>query len=286
MALLILSDDFDRTLTEGWGTPPVGGAYALGGDTTRFSVSGGAGHIAAAPARSETAYVNSISRTATRVRVSFSSSTGYAGGIQSVTVGGRVTAGGIYQARARIEDGLLRLYTLRDEATLAASTTITHTYTPGQIIWLEVEVVGVSPTTVRARMWLDGQPEPAWQQTATDSTAGMQVAGAVTLRGSVGGTPTTLPTISLDSVRGWDPSVIPLDPPVITLAVTHPTVAGGTNGAIAASWGAVSGATGYDVALVSGTGEPSAPDETITGLTKTYSGLGSGVWTVAVRARA
>ena len=41
---------------------------------------------------------------------------------------------------------------------------------------------GTSPTTLRAKVWPVGSTEPAgWQYTATDSTAGLQAAGALRL---------------------------------------------------------------------------------------------------------
>ena len=45
---------------------------------------------------------------------------------------------------------------------------------------VRVQVTGTAPTVVRARVWRTGQAEPTtWQVSATDATAGLQVAGAV-----------------------------------------------------------------------------------------------------------
>lgn len=288
MPLLIAQDTFDRTLTDAWGSAPLGGAYSLGGVATRYSVAGGKGLIATATGGNEIAYLNAISSTNTHVRAAMSSNTGYLGGVQSFTVGARATAAGIYQARVRIEDGLLRLYVLRDETSLASSTTITHTYVAGQVIWLDVRVMGTGPTTISAKMWVAGSSEPAdYQQVATDSTAGMQVAGAVTLRAAISGSPSSTPIMAYEEMSAWDPTVNPLAAPTVTLTVTHPTVVGGSNGKIVATWPPVPGASHYETALVAGTVTSGfTADDTAATSPKEYSGLAPGVWTVAVRAKA
>jgi hypothetical protein len=57
------------------------------------------------------------------------------------------------------------------------------TYAAGQQLMLRVQVFGTSPTTVRAKLWRTGQPEPsAWQASVTDSTAALQTSGTVGLR--------------------------------------------------------------------------------------------------------
>jgi hypothetical protein len=47
---------------------------------------------------------------------------------------------------------------------------------------VRMQVTGVSPTTLNSMVWVDGTTQPTtWQATATDSTASLQVAGAVGL---------------------------------------------------------------------------------------------------------
>lgn len=288
MPLLIVQDTFDRTLTDTWGSAPLGGAYSLGGVAARYSVADGKGLIAAAAGGNEIAYLNAISSTNTHVRAAVSSNTGYLGGVQSFTVGARATAAGIYQARVRIEDGLLRLYVLRDETTLASSTTITHTYVAGQVIWLDVRAIGTGPTTISAKMWVEGTSEPtSYQRVATDSTAGMQVAGAVTLRAAISGSPSITPIMAYEEMVAWDPTVTPLATPTVSLTFTNPTRVGGSNGSITATWPAVPGAAGYESALVQGVATSGfVADDTSATSPKTYSNLGPGTYTVAVRAKA
>lgn len=288
MPMMIAQDGFERSVTDGWGTAPLGGPWSLGGVATRFSVSGGKARVAVASGGSEIGYLHAISSTNTHVRVALSSSTGYLGDAQSFSVGGRATAAGVYQARVRIEDGLLRLYILRGETALVSSTTITHTYVAGQVIMLDVRVMGTGPTTISAKMWLATTTEPVdYQQTATDNTSGYQVAGAMMMRASIGGAPTSTPVMSFDDLEVWDPTVNPLEAPTVTLTVTHPTGVGGNDGKIVATWPPVPGASGYETALVAGTVTSGfTADDTAATSPKEYSGLAPGVWTVAVRAKA
>jgi hypothetical protein len=69
---------------------------------------------------------------------------------------------------------------------------------------IRVQVFGTSPTTVRARVWPAGTTEPTtWQLSATDSTAGLQVAGSPALRSYISGsaTGTTLTRFSAFAVK-------------------------------------------------------------------------------------
>ena len=53
---------------------------------------------------------------------------------------------------------------------------------------MRVQAFGSSPTTIRARVWLDGGAEPTtWQTSVTDSTAGLQQAGGVGLASYLAG---------------------------------------------------------------------------------------------------
>ena len=54
----------------------------------------------------------------------------------------------------------------------------------GQKLNLRLQAQGVSPTTLRARVWIAGQPEPTtWQITGTDSAPELQVPGGIGIGG-------------------------------------------------------------------------------------------------------
>ncbi len=77
------------------------------------------------------------------------------------------------------------------------------TVSPGSFVWLRAQVSGSSPTTIRIRAWADGGTEPTtWQYSATNSTAGLQVAGGLGLRAYTSSAVTNAPiTLSFDDFR-------------------------------------------------------------------------------------
>ena len=69
-------------------------------------------------------------------------------------------------------------------------------YAPGTSIRVRTEVTGSSPTTIRARAWDPTTAEPTgWLVSATDSTAGMQVAGAIGINSYYSSTATNAPLV-------------------------------------------------------------------------------------------
>lgn len=61
---------------------------------------------------------------------------------------------------------------------------------------LRVQATGVSPTTVRARVWAHGTAEPStWQQSVTDATAGLQEPGGIGVYGYLSGSASTTPIV-------------------------------------------------------------------------------------------
>ena len=67
------------------------------------------------------------------------------------------------------------------------------------------QVFGTSPTTVRAKVWPASGSEPsAWQQSVTDSTAGLQEAGSIALTTYLTGSATNGPIVG--RVSAWQPS--------------------------------------------------------------------------------
>jgi hypothetical protein len=113
---------------------------------------------------------------------------------------------GANQYRARIlvnTSGVITLATRRATSVLldAAldSVTVPGTYTAPAKLWCRAQAYGVSPTTIRARVWFDGNTEPStWHVTSADSTAGFQGAGAVGMWSFTSG------TSSAGSVINWD----------------------------------------------------------------------------------
>jgi hypothetical protein len=70
-----------------------------------------------------------------------------------------------------------------DGASLGSDLDTGVTAVDGVVLWQRVQFQGVNPTTIRARVWLDGTPEPSsWLLNITDANAAMQKAGAVGVR--------------------------------------------------------------------------------------------------------
>jgi hypothetical protein len=76
------------------------------------------------------------------------------------------------------------------------------TWTSGARYRLRVQATGASPTTIRIRAWREGTVEPqGWAFRATDSTAGLQTAGAVGFRAYLSGTAAGAVAFAFDDLR-------------------------------------------------------------------------------------
>ena len=193
---VLAADTFTRTVSSGWGTAETGGAWTVVGGTPALSVSGGKGVMTLLKGETREARLDGLSATRVEASVLFSSNVASAGGAASVTLVGRRVGSSWYAARARLEPGgVMRMYLLRDETSLGTYV-LPGTYVVGQQLNVKVSVTGTGPTTVRAKMWLAGGPEPTtWQATGTDSTPALQVPGSVTLRPNVSASSTIASTV-------------------------------------------------------------------------------------------
>lgn len=180
-ASTLASDSFARTVANGWGTADVGGAWTTTATASSYAVGSGVGVIVVNPGDTRASRLASLASTASVTDVVVSADKVLAGGAMNVTVGGRQVGSSQYSGRIRFEaNGQIRLYLLRDETSLASAYLIPNTtYTAGQAIHIRVSVTGTNPTTVAAKIWVDGTAEPAaWTLQATDATAAMQTAGS------------------------------------------------------------------------------------------------------------
>ncbi|SDQ68173.1 PKD domain-containing protein [Quadrisphaera sp. DSM 44207] len=201
---VLAADAFARTTTSGWGPAETGGAWTTSGGTT--AVTGGAGRATVSAGRTSASTLDAVSATASDVRAAVSvdaAPTG--GGVYASVIARRVGTGG-YHARARV--------TATGAVTLALSSVASGTETvlksvsltgpalaPGQRLLVRVQAVGTAPTTLRARAWVEGTPEPAdWQLTATDSTAALQAAGGVGLSTYLSASATAPLTVAWDDL--------------------------------------------------------------------------------------
>jgi hypothetical protein len=145
--------------------------------------------------------LNAISSTDTEVRASVgfprpTASTIYVG------ISGRKVGTEDYGARVIVgTSGAVELQVHRESHTTVRKITVPGlTFATGDRLNLRLQVTGTSPTTLRAKTWKVGTPEPEdWQITTTDSSAALQRAGTIGLYSYLGQTASPGPaTVTFD----------------------------------------------------------------------------------------
>lgn len=181
---VLASDAFGRTVTTGFGTADVGGAWSTNG--SGFSVSGGQGLVrVSAAGQGPWAQLAGISSTAVDLTSNVVMDARVNSGAAYVGMIGRRVGSSDYRLKVKVApSGLATVSAIRvngGETTLASAST-GITYTAGAVLRTRLQVTGTSPTTIRARVWLSTSTEPStWQVSTTDSTAALQAAGSVGL---------------------------------------------------------------------------------------------------------
>jgi len=85
------------------------------------------------------------------------------------------------------------------------------TYAAGAELAVRAQATGTSPTTVRAKVWKRGDPEPSgWLVSTTDATPGLQQSGSVGIQSYLTGTATNAPiSAAFDDLRVSRASTLP-----------------------------------------------------------------------------
>jgi hypothetical protein len=190
------ADYFDRSRERGWGSAEVGGHWTTGGPSSDYLVRGGAGVMNVAPAESRHAFLNRASRetaeiTAT-VQLSQLDST--------VLVRGRKVEADDYRAVIKFINGGALSVTLAsrqagETVPLSNTVSLIGKYREGEQIKIKMQVFGVNPTVIRAKVWRASEVEPsAWSLTAQDGFDRLQRSGVV-------GIGVSRPSDALDPVR-------------------------------------------------------------------------------------
>jgi PKD repeat protein len=206
---VVARDLFERTTANGWGTADQGGAWAVTGTASRYSVAGGAGVITVPNSTSAQANLSSVSTVNAKVTATFSVDK-IANG-QYITVIGRQVGVDQYLLRARVAgDGTVQLYVLRNAVAVGAGYTVPGlVITPGAAYTVAFEVKGTAPTMLSAKVWPAGQAEPAaWQLTRTDATAALQAPGSIGINTFVPAAANAYPVkLSFSDITITDPTV-------------------------------------------------------------------------------
>ncbi len=198
-------DSFTRALLGSWGAATTGGPWALTGSAGAFTVNGQAGVQNLLAGATLGAALTTVSATSTEVQVIVSADKVPTGSGAYVRVEGRrISPTDAYAARLRLQaDGSVQLHVTRGNGTPVSGGVVTGlTFAAGDRLQVRLQVDGTAPTTVRAKVWKVGTPEPgAWRATMTDSTASLQVAGSVALGSYLFGSVTNAPVaVSFDDL--------------------------------------------------------------------------------------
>jgi hypothetical protein len=197
-----IEDRFGRSVSNGWGSADVGGAWSTsGGSASDYSVGSGVGsHVCATTNVSRRTFISSVGADVDlfcKITVPATST----GGSQFGSVVARYTdADNLYYVRLEFTTANAVNFTLRKRTggtdTQLASYTTSMTHSAGTAYRVRFQVVG---STLRGKVWRDADElePPAWQVTATDTD--QPSAAAVGMRSIVStGNTNTNPTIQYD----------------------------------------------------------------------------------------
>lgn len=213
---LLAQDVFGRTVTNGLGTADTGGPWSTTGSAANYSVAAGTGRIRIPAAGGGlNGYLGTVSSANTELYLELATDKPATGsGLYVSGIGRRIAVAGEYRAKVLLAaNGSVGLSLVRTaangaETTIQAATTIAGlNYAVGDKLVLRLQVTGTSPTTIRARVWELGSPEPAtWQRSITDTTAALQGPGGVGFASYLSGTANNAPlTVLLDNLKATAP---------------------------------------------------------------------------------
>ena len=198
----LVSDDFARTVTSGWGDATVGGTWTLTGGKTGFGVSSGRGTIAATPGATRTAILAATPVTAAQTSVSFSLDQAPTGGGQFVSLITRQIGADRYVTRAWVQaTGVVQLQVQRNGSTISAVNLAGTAVTAGTEIHLVTRTTGTTSTTIEAKAWTGATEPTAFQLTVVDDTAALQGAGVVGVGFYLSGSAQAATSVSFRDLR-------------------------------------------------------------------------------------
>jgi hypothetical protein len=184
---VLASDDFQRSITGGWGDAVSGETWGHAGHPGDFSVNGGVGRIEAAAGQAREARLaigqQDVAITG-RVTLDRLANTGNLHAYVLARVGGDSA----YRATIRIDPtGAVFVQLKRAingaESNIGPEVPAGFTAAPGSEIAFRLRVVG---TQLRFRAWNATGAEPEWQTTVEDTTPALQGALGVGLRAYTG----------------------------------------------------------------------------------------------------
>ena len=175
------ADYFDRSTKRGWGSAEVGGRWTTRGNDSDYLVRRGAGIMNVAPAESRDAVLNRASRETADVSATVQLNDLGA----TVLLRGRKVEADDYRAMIKLSDGgalSVALASRQAGQTVHLSNTVSliDKYRKGEQFKIKMQVFGVNPTVIRAKVWQASEVEPpAWSVTAQDGFDRLQRSGVV-----------------------------------------------------------------------------------------------------------
>jgi glucose/arabinose dehydrogenase len=210
----LAADAFGRTLTGSWGVADLGGSWTIPSAPASFAVGSGTGTIVVGKGLARSAALAVNARDVDQTFTVWTDTAPSGSGQYAYAVTRRVDAANEYRALLRFTTGGVHVMV---SSLLGGRETViggpvevaaAGTFAPGQRWHLRMQVVGASPTTIRARAWRDGTAEPTtWNLSVTDATAALQAAGSVALMGYVSSSATSPQALfSFDDYSARPPS--------------------------------------------------------------------------------
>ena len=195
----LVMDDFDRILANGWGTSTKGGAWTGAGTASNFAVAGGVGSMTVPLGATRTQSLNSVNATSTDTTVDVALNRPDAGSTYVSVIGRRINATDDYRVKLRVfANGDVNATLVKNvggvETTLSGGRVTGLVYSSNDVLRVRLQVSGTGTTALKTKVWRATDAEPAaWNSQASDTTAGLQVAGGLGLQSytssTVGNTP-------------------------------------------------------------------------------------------------
>ena len=210
VAAALVDDQFARAVSSGWGTAPTGGTWTVSGTPANYAVGGGVATVKVAAGGGPVAALPQVVAAGSDVRLAFGLDKVPTGsGLHLSTLARRIPGTGAYLAKTRVTSAgavsleLTRTAAAGGEVSLQPAVAVSGlALTPGDLLNVRVQASGTAPTTLRAKVWKAGTPEPTtWLRSVTDATAGLQAAGSVAVNPYLSSSATNAPvTVRLDSL--------------------------------------------------------------------------------------
>ena len=200
----LASDSFSRSASSGWGSAEQGGNWLRAGSAANFAVANGAGTIKmSTPGSGPLMYLDkTLPRDADLSVIASSDKAATGGGVYYSLIARDIPVVGDYRVKVRaMSNGSVAMgitKTVNGVTSNIAAETVISNVRPGEAdkLRIRVQTFGSNNTTIRAKLWIDGQTEPTnWQLSGSDATAALQQPGRPGLSVYLSGSATNAPVV-------------------------------------------------------------------------------------------